>query len=225
LKNLELCSKLVVKSCWVRATARLKLHYATFAAGISSITAAFNFKLDKLLIMLLPRLALLALGAVVVDAFRDTSPFFLFSTSEYVTHYMSSNDVLTITRLLASSSEIQSADSLTSDISSQLSSCPSDFYLLVSQPGVHITDYASKRSTPKLRQQMQGKNKRVRSSFIVREVVGEVDVRKIQAVLEERCNAVMTEIDASSMDAASCLNTSNLKNLTQIQLAHSLYTI
>ena len=34
--------------------------------------------------MLFKILGAVALGAVIVEAFKDTSPFFLFSTSEYV---------------------------------------------------------------------------------------------------------------------------------------------
>lgn len=34
--------------------------------------------------MLFTSLGALALGAAIVDAFKDTSPFFLFSTSESV---------------------------------------------------------------------------------------------------------------------------------------------
>merc|ERR1712000_786760 len=70
----------------------------------------------------------LALSAArAAYGYVDTSPFFMFSTSD----------------LLSSANKLSSGEAITSDISSTLSHCPSDHYVLISQPGVSAGDYAS----------------------------------------------------------------------------------
>ncbi|KAK2871879.1 hypothetical protein FQN49_002733 [Arthroderma sp. PD_2] len=125
--------------------------------------------------MQLKTCGLLALGAIAssVDAFRDTSPFFLFSTNSLETQ----------------SSQLQSASSLLSSVSTELSSCPSDFYVLVSQPGVHVLDYSNRRSAPRLRERVLQQDSAIKSSFTVSEVVGEFDSKSLQAELEKKCKA------------------------------------
>ncbi|KAM5467338.1 hypothetical protein MferCBS49748_004051 [Microsporum ferrugineum] len=125
--------------------------------------------------MQLKTCGLLALGAIAssVDAFRDTSPFFLFSTNSFETQ----------------SSQLQSASSLLSTVSSDLSSCPSDFYILVSQPGVHVLDFSNRRSAPRLRERVLKQDGIIKSSFAVSEVVGEFDADSLQKQLENKCKA------------------------------------
>ncbi|KAM5434929.1 hypothetical protein McanCB56680_004846 [Microsporum canis] len=125
--------------------------------------------------MQLKTCGLLALGAIAssVDAFRNTSPFFLFSTNSFETQ----------------SSQLQSASSLLSTVSSDLSSCPSDFYILVSQPGVHVLDFSNRRSAPRLRERVLKQDGVIKSSFTVSEVVGEFDADSLQKQLENTCKA------------------------------------
>ncbi|OAL74756.1 hypothetical protein A7D00_0350 [Trichophyton violaceum] len=125
--------------------------------------------------MQLKTCGLLALGAIAssADAFRDTSPFFLFSTNSFKTQ----------------SSQLQSASSLLSSVSTELSSCPSDFYILVSQPGVHILDFSNRRSAPRLRERVLQQDDLIKSSFSVSEVAGEFDAASLQKQLEKECKA------------------------------------
>ncbi|KAL1957087.1 hypothetical protein VTO42DRAFT_6345 [Malbranchea cinnamomea] len=133
--------------------------------------------------MQLIKLGSMALVAVTaVDAFRDTSPLFFFSTSEFE----------------SSSQQLESASSVTEDVTEKLSSCPSQFYILASQPGVHAMDYSSKRSAPRLREQVLKKDNTIRSSFTVSEVVGEVDNSSFESLLVSKCGAGVMEVDAQS---------------------------
>ncbi|MCJ1474609.1 hypothetical protein MMC13_003269 [Lambiella insularis] len=123
-----------------------------------------------------------ALALVAASAFQDTSPFIFFSTSE----------------ILATSPQIASAASLTSTIRAELRKCPSDVYLIVSQPGVTAIDYRSQQSTPYLRRWVSGEDKHVRSSFTVSEVLGEFDTTALVSTLEQQCGAGKLNVDAST---------------------------
>ncbi|KAL1968510.1 hypothetical protein VTN77DRAFT_1720 [Rasamsonia byssochlamydoides] len=132
--------------------------------------------------MHLSRFWLLALGAAAVEGFKDTSPFVFASTSEFPT----------------SSSHLKSATSLFGDVWSKLKTCPSDYYIIASQPGVHATDYSSRKSAPRLREKATGKDKAIRSNFTVTEVVGILDAASIRDGLKDECGAHVTAIDAST---------------------------
>ncbi|KIX93349.1 uncharacterized protein Z520_10992 [Fonsecaea multimorphosa CBS 102226] len=135
--------------------------------------------------MRLIRLCALALAAECAHGYLDSTPFFMFSTSE----------------LLATTSHVQSAPLLTSEIALTLSSCPSDYYILVSQPGVSAKDYSnSKRSTPLLARALspsQAKGSAVRSSLTIPDVFGRLDSSAWVDVLKTKCGVSVTSIDAS----------------------------
>ncbi|CRG89812.1 hypothetical protein PISL3812_06851 [Talaromyces islandicus] len=128
------------------------------------------------------QLLLLALGAVAVEGFTDTSPFVLLSTSDFP----------------SSSSSLKSATSLLSDVWEKLKTCPSDYYIIASQPGVHAADYLDRRATPRLREKVLGKDKAIRSNITVTEVAGVLDPLAIGNGLRDECGAEVTEIDAST---------------------------
>lgn len=147
------------------------------------------------------RFGLLALGVAAVDAFRDTSPFFLASTSEYVdtidTTRRSYSTNHTSLRVLTNSAYIKSSYSLFKDLSSSLSTCPSDYYVVVNQPGVHSSDFSTRKSAPRLGAKMLGKDKSIRSKMSVNEVGGLLETKDIKSLLEEKCKAQTTVIDGS----------------------------
>ncbi|KAJ5617092.1 hypothetical protein N7537_002206 [Penicillium hordei] len=128
------------------------------------------------------RFGLLALGAAAVNAFRDTSPFFLASTSEVLTN----------------SAYIQTGASVLEDLSSSLGTCPSDYYVVVYQPGVHSSDFSTRKSAPRLGAKMLGKDSSIRSKMSINEVTGLVEPKEIKNLLEKKCNAQTTAVDASS---------------------------
>ncbi|KAJ9482426.1 hypothetical protein VN97_g11007 [Penicillium thymicola] len=124
---------------------------------------------------------LLALGAVAVNAFRDTSPFFLASTSEVLTN----------------STYIQTGASLLEILSSSLSTCPSDYYVVVYPPGVHSSDFSTRKSAPRLGAKMLGKDSSIRSKMSVNEVAGLVEPKEIKGLLDKKCKTQTTAVDAS----------------------------
>ncbi|KAJ9486928.1 hypothetical protein VN97_g6409 [Penicillium thymicola] len=128
------------------------------------------------------RFGLLALGAATVNAFRDTSPFFLASTSEVLTN----------------SAYIQTGASVLENLSSSLSTCPSDYYVVVYQPGVHSSDFSTRKSAPRLGAKMLGKDSSIRSKMSINEVAGLVEPKEIKDILEKKCKAKTTVVDASS---------------------------
>ena len=92
-----------------------------------------------------------------------------------------------------------SASSLSKVIASELQKCPSDTYVIVSQPGVNAADYHDRFSSPRLRQNIEGENKNVRSSTTVAEVLGNIDAVSMSKDVQEKCGARVLQIDASSM--------------------------
>jgi hypothetical protein len=120
---------------------------------------------------LIGALALASLPSAL--AFRNTSPFFLFSTA----------DVL----LESSGASIAQSASITADVLEALKDCPTRNYVVVEQEGVSAADYADGRSTPRLTQYMAGNDDHVRSTISVPEVVGKVDAAEITKYLETKC--------------------------------------
>ncbi|KAL8924385.1 MAG: hypothetical protein Q9172_002732 [Xanthocarpia lactea] len=132
--------------------------------------------------MRLPLFGALALSAGICNAFRDTSPFFMFSTSE----------------LLTSVPQIALASTIQDIIVSQLSKCPSDTYIVVTQPGVHAEDYSDRYAASHLRRKVSGEDERIRSTMSVMDVLGDVDAEKIVEVVGDKCGAALLRVDAAT---------------------------
>ena len=101
-------------------------------------------------------------------------------------------------RILASSPQIASAASIDKTISTELGKCPSDIYVIVTQPGASAEDYKSTHSSPYLSRLVSGQDKQIRSSFSVANVLGEIDVSALSRTLENRCGVGTLHVDASS---------------------------
>lgn len=121
---------------------------------------------------------------------------------------------LTYSRLDISSPQIVSAASLTDALSTNLDKCPSDTYVIVSQPRANAADFSVARSAPHLRKRMSGDDENVKSSFSVSDVLGVVDTDLIQSSLEAKCQAGLMTVDASSR---SCSGTFLLLHYGQEQ--------
>lgn len=100
-------------------------------------------------------------------------------------------------RNLSASAQLKTASSLLEDLSSKLSGCPSDYYVIASQPGVHSNDFSTLKSAPRLGAKLTGKDHTIRSRTIINEVVGVLEARKVQELIEAECGAQSTIIDAS----------------------------
>lgn len=78
-----------------------------------------------------------------------------------------------------------------------MKTCPSDYYVVAFQPGVHSTDFVSRSTAPSLGEKMMGKDKAIRSTASVHEVSGAMDATQVQSMIEKACGAKSTVIDAS----------------------------
>lgn len=101
-------------------------------------------------------------------------------------------------RILNSARTLSSAEAITSEISSSLSLCPSDRYIIVSQAGVSASDYTSRKSTGFWSKLSPKDADRVRSSVSVPDVYGKIDISQWEQTLKERCGAEVLHVDAST---------------------------
>ena len=155
--------------------------------------------------MRLPLLSAFALVAGVVHAYRDSSPFFMFSTSEYASHHISDIPLSRITdcyRFPISSSQLQSASSLSADVALSLSKCLTDHYIIIIQPDVQASDFSIQSRVPTLsarfKENMSWANFRLRSLVSIADVVGEIDVNTWRETLETSCDASTYIVDGEA---------------------------
>ncbi|KAI4716874.1 BIG1-domain-containing protein [Aureobasidium sp. EXF-10727] len=128
--------------------------------------------------MLLRYLSAAALALQSANAFKDASPFVLYSTSQLDVKNANVNVI--------------SAQSLQESIEHQIKGCPSNTYVVVSQPGVDTNDLTLSKSTPHLRRRLEAKNDKVKSVFAAKNVVGHVDARALVASINRECNTAST---------------------------------
>ncbi|KAF2702933.1 BIG1-domain-containing protein [Pleomassaria siparia CBS 279.74] len=120
--------------------------------------------------------------------FRDTSPFFLFSTSAL---NINGNDAA-----------IAQASTITSQVTQVLDKCPSKTYIVVHQEGVSSADYLDDLSAARLGHYMGGEHADVKSAMAVSEIVGAVDAHSILERLQSRCGAKMEQLEHSKAESA-----------------------
>lgn len=106
--------------------------------------------------------------------------------------------MLKLPRVLFSSPQIVKSASLSTSINEAFQKCPSDTYLIVSQPAVNAADYHDPQAAPRLRRNISGENKYIRSSMTVSDVLGALDPESVSRQLQEKCGAEAVKIDASS---------------------------
>ncbi|KAI0012840.1 ER protein BIG1 [Xylariaceae sp. FL0662B] len=139
--------------------------------------------------------AMLAACCASAQAFSDSSPFILFSTSKLSTP--------------ASQEQLQSSSQALSSAKQLLSSCPTDRYLIVSQPNLNAGYLSTKDAVPKLRQSLD----RAKSRYSVAEVAGELDLKHISNYIREACEGKNPFID--EIDLAPISSTDSAKTLKQ----------
>ncbi|QDS72891.1 hypothetical protein FKW77_007639 [Venturia effusa] len=135
--------------------------------------------------MAIRRLWAAALALQSAAAFKDTSPFFFFSTSQ-------------ITSTHLENAQLASSSSLSSQIYEFLSKCPTETYIIVSQPGVSATDYSPRLSAPHLRHLLNRTEKTVSATVTIPEVAGDIDAHAITRYLEDHCAAEILKADAAT---------------------------
>jgi hypothetical protein len=80
-----------------------------------------------------------------------------------------------------------------------LSSCPTETYIIISQPGVSATDYSPPLAAPHLRHLLNKTEKTVSVTVAIPEVAGDIDAHAITRYLEDKCKAEILKADAASM--------------------------
>lgn len=110
----------------------------------------------------------------------------------------SSQALLTLPSIPISSPRIASEASISKALTLELQKCPSDVYVVISQPGVNAADFQNPFSTPHLRQKLMGEDKKIQSSLVVSDVVGKFDFASLSRLLQGNCGASLLEVDASS---------------------------
>lgn len=108
--------------------------------------------------------------------------------------------------------QLQSATSLTSDVSRVISQCPSTIYLLITQPGVSASDYASLGSATALARYVTASGKSsIRSSASIADVVGMLDTNLWQEVLENDCGATTLDLGSDGMTPAMAIQNADMQ--------------
>ncbi|KAF2832114.1 BIG1-domain-containing protein [Ophiobolus disseminans] len=116
-------------------------------------------------------LALAALPSAL--AFRNTSPFFLFSTANLNLH--------------TTDASVAESSQTTTDVLDALKGCPTKSYLIVEQQGVSSADFVDGRSAPRLSHYMAKKDDQMKTTLAVSDMVGHIDLEAIQSRLESEC--------------------------------------
>ncbi|KAF8850531.1 BIG1-domain-containing protein [Acephala macrosclerotiorum] len=137
------------------------------------------------------RLSLVALAAtaVSVQAFKDTSPFILFSNSPLPSSFQE-----------VSTSQLQSKTQVLSSAKKFLDGCQSQIYYLISQPSISFSELSS--SAPHLKNSLS--NPGVQSRFTVGEVVGfnASDADEIEAYIQSQCGAKKADYNGGDIKSA-----------------------
>ncbi|ESZ94597.1 hypothetical protein SBOR_5008 [Sclerotinia borealis F-4128] len=97
--------------------------------------------------------------AAVVQAFKDTSPFLLFSSSELPPS------------MQIESQELDTTSSILRNTKSFLSTCPSDVYIIIQQPALAVSDFSALDSIPHMKAAIS--DSRVKATYSVTDVIYE----------------------------------------------------
>ena len=94
--------------------------------------------------------------------------------------------------------DIASASTIEPALLASLQSCPTENYLVVSQPGVSVDDFSTSRNTPLLRDRLSTTNAG-QTSIQVRDVLDRLDTSAIVQHLAKACSRSTQNIDTTSM--------------------------
>ncbi|KAI1490327.1 BIG/ATPase V1 complex, subunit S1 [Biscogniauxia mediterranea] len=132
------------------------------------------------------------------QAFSDSSPFILFSTAKIPSANLEQQQ----------QPQLQSSAQVLSSTKQLLSSCPTDRYVLVSQPGLNAARHLRSRdAVPRLRTALDA----AASRYTVAEVVDDddgLDLRLVAQYIRETCGvpaSAVDEIELSPVDGAKTL--------------------
>ncbi|KFX87974.1 hypothetical protein O988_07504 [Pseudogymnoascus sp. VKM F-3808] len=134
------------------------------------------------------------------SAFKDTSPFLLFSNQDIWASQEAGQ-----TERLSDLNQIDSASSVTTSLVNSLVCLPVETLLIVVQPDANAADYSSKTAAPHLRKALKTSvdDGPVYVGLNVAEVVGAVDVDGLQTAVEASCGFGFQQVEAYGDDGVS----------------------
>ncbi|KAK4164922.1 BIG/ATPase V1 complex, subunit S1 [Cladorrhinum sp. PSN259] len=123
-----------------------------------------------------------------VQAFVDSSPFILFSTGALPQS--------------ANNAQLQTSAQVLASAKKLLSSCPTDRYILVSQPNLHAADIRREGTNPQCQMPTLCRvAKDERSSiYSVAEVIGQISGRPLNEYIQEGCKAKGKEVQIDRVE-------------------------
>lgn len=143
--------------------------------------------------------------AFTVSAFRDTSPFFAFSTSKCNacpspcdSQANPRASLLNLNGFEAQEYQTQLSTQISSSILKSLVDCPTDVYIVISQPEVWAKDFQHRTAAPHLRKRVNLIEDGIMSTVTIPDVVGSIDLTTVRSYLEKQCKATTQSIDATS---------------------------
>ncbi|KAJ8059315.1 hypothetical protein OCU04_012276 [Sclerotinia nivalis] len=151
--------------------------------------------------------------AAAVQAFKDTSPFLLFSSSE-----LPSSIQIERQGLDTASSVLQNAKSF-------LSTCPSDVYIIIQQAALAASDFSTKDSVPHLKAAFS--DSRVRATYNVMDVVYEGGnlAEELAQHIETKCGKKVQRRNNAGLEstdgAGNGIIVSNLNTLSTAKVARA----
>lgn len=125
----------------------------------------------------------LALAVSCAYGYENSSPLFVYSTSSLKT---------------SSIPDLAAASTIVATLLNSLQSCPTQNYLVVSQPGVSADDFTTFRNTPLLRDRMSATGTS-QTSIQVRDIIDRLDTSVITQYLAKTCSRSTQNIDTTSM--------------------------
>ncbi|KAI0885247.1 BIG1-domain-containing protein [Annulohypoxylon maeteangense] len=117
--------------------------------------------------------AALAACCASANAFSDSSPFILFSTTKL--------------EQPANQAQIQSNGEVSATVQKLLSGCPTERYLIVSQPNLNANDLSARDVVPNLRRSLE----KVQSRYTVTEVAGQLNLKEVSDHIQASCEGVV----------------------------------
>jgi hypothetical protein len=166
-----------------------------FLACKSNVTST----IDNLEPSTMKRVLGLSLSTLLLStcyAFEDTSPFILAVSHKYPSILVSESLTIRTHHPSAFDSTTQfpitiSADHFHTIARQTVSHCSSDLYILVSQPGLHVTDLTAS-TVPYLRKIVKNAESKITADY----GYGIVDLEDISLLAQEKCHAEPTFVDA-----------------------------
>ncbi|KFZ07672.1 hypothetical protein V501_06232 [Pseudogymnoascus sp. VKM F-4519 (FW-2642)] len=134
------------------------------------------------------------------SAFKDTSPFLLFSNQDIWASQEAGQ-----TERLSDLNQLDSASSVTTSLVNSLVCLPVETLLIIVQPDANAADYTSKTAAPHLRKALKTSvdDGPVYVGLNVAEVVGAVDVDGLQTAVEASCGFGFQKVEAYGEDGVS----------------------